>query len=307
MTLSTVVFMLLSTLLFSIMGASVKYLAAIPFLQIVFMRSVVSFIASVYTIKRSGKPLFGKKENFPVLLGRGIAGTIALSLYFYTLKVLNFSDAVTLQYLAPVFTAIIAAIALKERSSVLSWVSHPFAFLGVFIMYGMEFNASGGFLLAGLASAFFSGCAYVCISHLKHREDSNVIVFYFPLITIPIIGWPVIKGWVAPSPEEWLFLGVVGITTHFAQYFLTRAYQSKAKAGAVALLGYMNVVLACLIGYFGFGESLSGAQIAGMAIILLSVAVSTFGSELMSRIRPRTAKGFPPPQVEALAKDSATS
>jgi len=69
--------MLIATLAFSFMQVSVKYLKHIPFHELILFRSAISFILSLIYLKRIGLNPLG--NNRPLLIQRGVYGTIALS------------------------------------------------------------------------------------------------------------------------------------------------------------------------------------------------------------------------------------
>ena len=63
--------------------------------------------------RRKRIPYFGNNKR--VLLLRGLFGTTALMLFFYTIQVLPLASAMVIHYLSPIFTALIAHFFLKER------------------------------------------------------------------------------------------------------------------------------------------------------------------------------------------------
>ena len=65
---------------------------------------------------------------------RGVFGTIALSMFFYTLQQIPLASAVTIQYLSPIFTALFAAIFLKEKMKLKQWIYFAIAFGGVALL-----------------------------------------------------------------------------------------------------------------------------------------------------------------------------
>ena len=111
--------MLGSTLAFALMQICVKFLPHIPAHELILFRSIVSVVLSVAMLQKLGLPLLG--NNRKVLLMRGIFGTTALLMFFYTLQNIPLASAVTLQYLSPIFTALFASIFLKEKMQVKQW------------------------------------------------------------------------------------------------------------------------------------------------------------------------------------------
>ena len=118
--------MLGSTLAFSMMQICVKFLPHIPATELILFRSIISLILSIYMLQKIGIPMLG--NNKKVLLMRGIFGTIALLLFFTTIQNIPLASAVTIQYLSPIFTALFAAVFLKEKMQVRQWLFFGISF-----------------------------------------------------------------------------------------------------------------------------------------------------------------------------------
>jgi drug/metabolite transporter (DMT)-like permease len=107
--------MLFAGFLFSLMNVSVKLIPHIPAIEIIFFRSVFSLIITYLLIKKAGVPLFGTNRKLLVL--RGIVGSIGLIAFFYNLQTIPLASAVTINYLAPIFTTILGIFIVKGKSS----------------------------------------------------------------------------------------------------------------------------------------------------------------------------------------------
>ena len=108
-------FMLLSAFAFSLMTACVKLVSThnIPVFEIVAARGIVSLFISYLDIKRKKIPLWG--NNKKLLIARGVTGSLALICVYYAVTTLPLAEATLLQYIYPVFTAILAFFFLKEK------------------------------------------------------------------------------------------------------------------------------------------------------------------------------------------------
>ena len=76
-----VIYMLLATFVFAVMNVLIKYVPSIPAIEIILFRSIVSFVMSGVALKFKKVPLLG--TNRKILLIRGLAGAIALIMFFY--------------------------------------------------------------------------------------------------------------------------------------------------------------------------------------------------------------------------------
>lgn len=264
-------YMLIATVFFSLMNLSVKMLPHIPAIEIVFFRSLVSFVLSWLILKRKKIPLFG--NNKKLLISRGVTGALALMMYFYTLQRIPLATAVTLQYLSPIFTTLIGIYFVRERIRWLQILFFMLSFAGIVMIEGFDPRLTVVFTLIGVLSAFFSGISYNIIRRLSTSEHPLVIVFYFPLVTLPVAGiWSALT-WVQPKAWDWALLILVGVLTQFAQFYMTKSYQNE-KLANVANLNYLGIIYALGLGYVFFEETFSLLTFLGMALVLVGVILN---------------------------------
>lgn len=181
--------------------------------------------------------------------------------------------AMTLSNLAPLFTVFLAHFLLKERSHWLHAACLFGAFVGVILVKGADLNVPWSLALLGIGGAFSAACAYTCIRVLKESEHAFVIIFYFPLMSLPMTVLPTFKYWVTPSLKDGCLIVLIGFLTQWAQYFMTRAYQLE-KAAKIMIYNYAAIVWALLVGYFFFDERLELWQWIGFLVILTCLVFS---------------------------------
>ena len=198
---------------------------------------------------------------------------MALTMFFYTLKVLPLATAVTIQYLSPVFTVIIAIFFLGERMKKIQWLFFLLAFVGVALIKGFDERVSLVYLGIGLLSSFFAGAAYNCIRKLKDTDHPVVVVFYFPLVATPVMAVLSFFNWENPN---WTDLGIIlllGIFTQIGQVYMTKALQAE-KANIVASLKYLGSVYALVYSYLIFNETYGMMSLIGIFLVLLGVVAN---------------------------------
>jgi drug/metabolite transporter (DMT)-like permease len=265
-------FMLAAILFFAAMNVLIKTVPRIGPVEIVFFRSVVSFIISFITLKKLGISLWGNNKKWLII--RGIAGSIGLLLFFATIKQMPLASAVAIQYLSPVFTSVLGIYIVKEKVFSLQWVFFLISFIGVILIQGFDPRVTQLQLFIGVSSALASGMAYNSIRKLKFSEHPLVIIFYFPLITIPITGiYLLFNSWVTPNFQELIILITIGLATQFAQYFMTKAYQLE-DLSKVSSIQYIGIVFALLFGFLFFDESYTIKSFTGIFIVLIGVVLN---------------------------------
>ncbi len=190
-------YMLLATLFFSLMNVFVKLLPNIPAVEIVFFRSVVSLVLSVFFLTIQKVNVWGNNKRR--LLARGLCGAVALIMYFTTIQLMPLASAATIQFLSPVFSSILGIYIVKEKVHPRQWFFYLIAFAGVIMVKGFDPRITPILFLVGIVAALLSGLAYNFIRKLNTTEHPLVIVFYFPLVTLPITGIICLFGWVQPA------------------------------------------------------------------------------------------------------------
>jgi len=279
-------YMLISALGFSLMAACVKEVSGlgIPVLEIVAVRSIVSAIISYADIKRKNIPVFG--HNKVLLIARGTVGSFALMFVYYAITTLPLAEATLLQYLHPVFTAILALIFLKEiiqRSTIACII---FSLLGLFIIIypnlaqpNLQLDSDIQYpwlsITAGILGAFGSAVAYVIVKKLTKTDDSSVIIFYFPMVAFPVSMIMLGSDFVVPSVAVTGLLILVGIFTQIGQVGLTKALHC-ADANKATAYAYVQVLFSVFIGWAYFSEVPMVTTIMGGGLIMVGALINVF-------------------------------
>ena len=285
-------YMLLSAFGFAAMAVCVKlaFARGIPVLEIVVARSLVSVLLSYLDIRRKRLPVFGTHKG--LLMARGVVGAVALMAVYYAITVLPLAEATIIQYLHPMFVAVLALLFLGERFNlgvvacvVLSFaglilVAEP-AWLRVWLVgqeTGQNVDTKLDLFGVGVAvlGAFGSAVAYVLVRKLSALEDSSVIILYFPMIALPLslilLGsdfvWP--TEWIT-----WLLLLLVGIFTQLGQVGLTMAMQTETAARATGF-SYVQVLFAVIFGFLFFQEIPGSSALLGTLLIMSGALINLF-------------------------------
>lgn len=113
--------LLLAPLFFCFMGAFVKFAsnAGIGVFTLVFWRALIQGTFCLLILFFCYRPikfsLLGPRGKRKYLVARGLFGTIGMTCYYFSLKVLPLSEAIILSFTTPVWTMLIAVLWLKEK------------------------------------------------------------------------------------------------------------------------------------------------------------------------------------------------
>ena len=284
-----IIYILISGLAFMVVNLFVKILASgpgqdvivgiqsFPVPEIILFRSLITLLICCAVIRVKKIPFFGVNKKW--LLIRGVFGTTALTMFFFTLDNLPIAVATTVQYLSPIFTVLIATFLLSEKVRKIQWIFMLVAFAGITILGTSKFlsqdtsvtNIDPLWVLLGVLSAVLSGVAYNAIVKCQNTDHPVTVVMYFPLIATPImLLYVVFVEFVLPVGIEWLLVLIIGVFTQIAQIFMTKAFHAENTA-TVTPFKYFGSIYAFFIGLFLFGEVISFYGIASILLILVGV------------------------------------
>lgn len=263
--------MLLSTFFFALMNVLLKFIPEIPAMEIVFFRCLTSMAICFFGIRRAKVDWLGNSRL--LLFLRGAFGTTALYLFFTTLQNVPLASGVTISYLSPIFTTIIAIFLLKEKVFPFQWIFFALSIIGVFVMKGFDTRIPLKYLLTGIISGFFSALAYNMVRSLKGKEHPLVVVLHFQLVGV-VVGFIItLFYWKLPNTFEALVLLGIGLATHLGQVFLTKALQAEAVA-KVSILNYAGILYALIFGWLFFAETYTLQTFLGIFLVISGVVLS---------------------------------
>ncbi len=266
--------MLMSTFSFAIMNVLIKKVSNIPAMEIVFFRCFVSMVLCFVIIYREKVDWVG--SNRVMLLARGIFGTTALYTFFVTLHSMPLGTAVTIQYLSPIFTTIVAIYLLREKIKPVQWLFFSLSFAGVLVIKGFDSRISMYMLCMGIGSALASAFAYNMVRSLKKvKEHTMVVVLHFQLVGVVVGLFFTLFNWQTPQGLEWLYLVLIGVCTQLGQVNLTKALQME-KIANVSILNYLGIIYALIFGFTLFGEHYQWLSLSGIILVIGGVLLNFF-------------------------------
>jgi len=272
--------MFLSTLAFSLANVIVKQISHIPAMEVVFFRCLFASSFCFVGLYRAGADWKG--SNRALLLARGIFGTTALYFFFLTVQNTPLASAMTIQYLSPIFTSVIAIVVLSERVKAIQWLFYAMAFAGVLVIEQFDPRTSLFYVAIGILSAFCSGVAYNLVRSMRDREHPLTVVLHFQLVGVVAGFFSLFFNWKMPQGWDWFWLFMIGVFSQLGQIFLTNALQ-REKAAGVAIINYTGLIYGIFFGVFVFGEQLFPVTLLGMVLVVGGVLLSVIFSRRENR------------------------
>jgi drug/metabolite transporter (DMT)-like permease len=267
-----IMYMLLASFMFAIMNVCIKFVKHLPVPEVMLFRAGIQLLLSVPIIYHQKLNLWG--NNTKLLFARGITGTLALFCYIYTLQSMQLASAMTLYYLAPIMTAILAKYIYREKLLLVQWLFFALSFAGIVMVKGFDMRISSFDFLIGITGAVISGLSYNFVRQLGKTERPIITVLYFPLVTFPVVLVTCLLGyWQMPTWIDLLWLVFIGVTTQVGQVFLTLSYQHE-EANKVVIFSYVGIIYASGFGFIIFQETYTFGAVLGMCMVLAGVLMS---------------------------------
>jgi inner membrane transporter RhtA len=206
------------------------------------------------------------------LVGVAVFGvaTALMNVFFYLgIERLDLGKGVTIEFIGP-----IAVAAFSTRSG-RNAVALLFAFAGVVVLGGVEVDDNlTGLVFILLASALWA--AYIVIGARVAQVDRGVSGLGLGLAIGAVVITPLGAPW---SGDVWLdprllaLCLLVGVFSNAIGYGIDQFTMRRIPVRRFSLLLALLPVTAALVGWIGLGQQPSGLDLAGIALVLVGVAV----------------------------------
>lgn len=256
-------------------------LIELPPVEVVFFRTLLSAIGLWFLLKVRKRALrVHSTKMLLVILGTGFLIAVHWILFFLSARISNASVCLAGMATCSLWTSLIEPISQGRKIKGFEVVLSIIAFIGIGIIFNVEFNYLDALLIAVL-SAFISAVFTVINGRLTKQYNPYVITFYemvgaclstllfFPLYVQFFVGG---IQW-TPSPMDWVWLTILAILCTVYAYSASVELMKRLSAFSINLVVNLEplygIVLALVI--FGASEEMSAGFYVGTTLILTSV------------------------------------
>ncbi len=245
--------------------------------SVLFFRYLFALPIVAFMLKNGGRSFsVRKREIFPLLMV-GVFFVLSSITLFRSYHYMDSGIASTILFVYPVMVALIMSLFFKERISLFMWGCIALALGGV----GLLYKAPGGtsLSLTGILFVLGSALAYtlylITINKTVIKDvPSTKVTFYVILLGFFIFMALVLWGDGLQTPTKWyLWLDLLAFALFPTVISMLCATKAIVYIGstATAILGALEPVTAVLFGVAVFGETLTGRDVAGILLIIVSV------------------------------------
>lgn len=265
---------LASYLFFSTADALLRHgHGSIPPYQLGFFAGLVGFVTVPFLLQPGDRLIdLVRPNNWLVWMVRGALGISGTLCAIYCFGHLPLAEAMSIVFLTPLVTTVLAATLLKEEVSSQTWLGTLVGLVGVLIVLAPNFvQMSLGHVAA--VGAGLSGAFSAILTRYTHRSEKPITMFGAATLSLlAFSGVMMVPGFRAPTLEESALIIAIGVMGAVGGTLMLFAWRN-AKSADVAPTQYSQLVWGIVIGWLVFHETLRGTTIIGLLVILTSVPI----------------------------------
>jgi drug/metabolite transporter (DMT)-like permease len=276
---------LLTALLLAVMFALVKLAATrgVSVVESLFYRQCGSALCAVGLVAVGPGFASLRTQRVWAHVGRMALGLAAMALNFVAFILLPLAEATTIGFSVPIFSVVLAAIALGEPTGKWRWSAVAAGFLGVLLIVQ---PGTGEVPLMGvsvaLVAALLTASVTVVIRRLGATEKASTTVFWFAISSLVPLGLLMVHFGGSHDAASWATLAALALVGGLAQLTLTGALRL-APVALVMPMDYTSLLWAVLLGSWLFGEVPTPWIWVGAPIIIASGLVIVWREHRLHR------------------------
>jgi len=268
-----------SFLIMGLIGALVEWATAPESALLVLRFAMAGLVLGVVFARR--RPLAGaaRRSVWPRLLLMAAVDAFTLLLFFVAIRGTSVAIGMFLQFLAPVWVALIAPRVFRARTEPIVYPALAVALAGLAVILtpsllgeGVRISSWGvtAGLLAGLGYAAFQ----LVVKDLTRRVSAVTIVFteawLDTLILLPLALWQTVGAAYQLTTRDLLAGVVLGVVCTALAYLMWTHGMSMIKVQHSSILGYLEPVSAPLYALLLLGQGISVWTAIGGALIVVA-------------------------------------
>lgn len=226
-----------------------------------------------------------------LVIALGLVGVAALQLtYNVAIDRLPLGIALLIEYLAPVFVVLWVRFVRKERVHPRMWAAVALAVGGLAVVSqvwdGLAFDGLG-IVMALLAAVCFAAYFLIGEHNVGISDPLRVITWAFIVATVamnlvrPVWMTPDLPGTTSMlgrldhhTVDPWLIIAVVIMLGTVVPFFLEMVALKHLPATIVTVVAMLEPVIATVIGWAWFEESLTALQVLGAVAVLGGIVLA---------------------------------
>jgi RarD protein len=268
--------LILSMIVFGTIGLFVKYIP-LSSGEIALYRAILAIIllGLILLITKQKINFKGIKKDLLLLLISGIAMGINWILLFEAYNYTSVSVATLSYYFAPVLVLIVSPVIFKEKLTVKQIICFAGSTIGLILLTGITgFDASDNHfkgIILGVLAAIFYATVIILNKFIKGVSGINRTFLQFVSSIVVLLPYVLLTTGINVLKLEgisWIYLIVIGFIHTGICYCMYFSSVKELKGQEVAILSYIDPLVAVIVSLIFLKETMGVFQIIGGILIL---------------------------------------
>lgn len=274
--------MLVTGVFFIMVTALVKWMGPrLPAAEAAFIRYALGLVFLLPTLGALRTAHISRRQ-WTLFSVRGICHALGVILWFFAMTRIPIAEVTAMNYLAPIYVTVGAAIFLGEKLALRRIVAVVMGLAGAAIILRPGFReVSMGHLAMLVAAIVFAG-SYLLAKVLADEAKPGVVVGMLSVFVTLGLAPFALPVWIMPTWEEIAILFAVAIFATSGHYTMTLAFAA-APVTVTQPVTFLQLVWATALGALAFSEPVDIWVIIGGFVILSSVTFITWREATLKR------------------------
>ncbi|UWR12520.1 DMT family transporter [Sulfitobacter mediterraneus] len=280
--LTGILWMLVTGLLFIAVTALVKYMGPrLPAAESAFLRYAIGLVFLLPAVGALRQTNLSRRQ-WSLFGLRGFCHALGVILWFYAMTRIPIAEVTAMNYLAPIYVTLGAAVFLGEKLAARRIAAVCLGLMGAAIILRPGFReVSLGHLAMLFAAVVFAG-SYLLAKVLADEVRPAVVVAMLSIFVTLALAPFALPVWVTPTLREVLLLTAVAVFATAGHYTMTLAFAA-APVTVTQPITFLQLLWATSLGVLAFNEPVDIWVIVGGFVILGSVTFITWREAMLKR------------------------
>ena len=272
----------LSMFIFGTIGLFVRMIP-LPSSLIAFVRAAVGtlFLLGVMLLTKKKPDMASIRQNWKTLVFSGAAMGFNWILLFEAYRYTTVAIATLCYYFSAIFVIVASPFLLKEKITPFKGACAFAALIGMVLVSGVLDGASASFSPVGVALGLGAAVLYATVVLLNKRlsgiSSYDTTVSQLAVAAVVLLPYVLLTEDVSSislPPMGAVMLGAVAVVHTGIAYAMYFSSLQQIKAQTVALVSYLDPVVALLLSVFILHEPMTAAGVIGAVLVLGSMLLS---------------------------------
>jgi drug/metabolite transporter (DMT)-like permease len=254
----------------------------IPSIEITFFRFFFGIFVAYAVLKKKGSSMVPNNKKF--VMWRGILNTLAVILFYTSVKYTTVTNANMLNMTYPIFIFLFMPFFVTEKIKLIQIFYLVLSITGVYMVIQPNFNHILYGDLIGLSSGIVGGISVITLRKAREFDSTALIIFYLMAIGTLINGVLLITVFKMPNTYQAINITVSALLGLAGQIFITSGYKY-IEASKGSIISSSRIIFAVILGVIFFNDNLNLELIIGGSFILFSVIQLTLNERKLVKTK----------------------